>query len=446
MDSFTTGGYSSTHSSSDFTTENDASPVQITYIAVCIALVLLVGSVVASVIAFRKNLQMAIKIDPEENSMMPNGKYKSSIIPIAGILEGKFDMPTKDEFERLFQYQDKIESKLSTYQGKRNNNRPGLNAKPNVVPYDHNRIKLKDMLDGSDYINASLISSLRQSDEPSYDEIVYSSYVPTFQIQFIIGQEPGQSTLTRHFQMLHEQRVHVAISLHRGKGTKTLVLGNVSGFQHMTRKTVKKIQVSDTMCVYVFELFNTSSVETQYKTQVLFFEIFDFPKTDEFDAEDARNLLTNIASIRKQLKAKNDALKMMIYDDEAGLSGASIFVTLYQILENVDLSVNENNKLKQSAEDVNVFEVVNGLRKDRMNMVNTFGAYTFLHLCMMEYGPNRIMYDAIQSKHLNTANLPKDKKLVVKKTRPDEENLDRYSLDGVEYLLPDEYLIPDEYD
>ena len=390
----------------------------------------------ACVIAYRKKTPTAKKEDPEAKTTIPDRKRKSGLVPISGILEGKIDMPTKDEFERLFQYQDKVESRLSTYQGKRNNDKPCLNADSNIFPYDHNRVKLKHMIDGSDYINASVISSLGRSDEPSYDEVIYSSYVPTFQIQFIIGQDPGQNTWTRHLQMIHEQRVHVVINLHRGNCSETLMVGHEDSYQHMIRKTVKKIQVTDTMCAYIDELFNTTSVETQYKTQVLSFEIYDFPKKDDFDAEDARNLLMNIAAIRKQIKAKNNVLKMMVYDDEAGLSGASVFVALYEIMANVDSSVNEHNQLKTSAEDVNVFEVVNGLRKDRMNMINTFSAYKFLHSCLVEYGPNRKTYDAVKTKKFLTTDFQKERKLAVNETSADEDDLDGYSFDGIEYLLP----------
>ena len=432
----------SNESSSDSqrsTTSSTSNDDSNTTIIICIVLAIgmtLFGLVVAIGIFYRKKIRSAMKEDPEGKSMMSTSKFRSGLVPISGILEGKFDMPDEDEFKRLFEYEDKIESKLSTYQGKRYNDRMDSNLKDRILPYDHNRIKLKNLVDGSDYINASLISPLRRSEEPSYDEVIYSSYVPTFQIQFIVSQEPRETTLTRHFQMIHEQKVHVVISLHRGRGTKMLLVGKVDSFNHMTRKTVKRIQVSDTMCVYIYELFNTTSVETQHKTQVLSFEIYDFPKKDDFDAEDARNLLTNIASIRKQIKAKNNVLKMMVYDDEAGLCGASIFVALYEIMANVDSSVNEHNQLKTSAEDVNVFEVVNGLRKDRMNMINTFGAYKFLHLCLMEYGPNRKTYDAIKSKKLHTTDLQKERKLAVNKTSADEDDLDGYSFDGIEYLLP----------
>ena len=406
---------------------------------------MLAGLIVASAIVYRAKIRAATKTVQDDEEVMMVGKSKPGLVSISGVFKGQIDMPTKDEFECLFQYQDKLESKLSTYQGKRNNDKMGPNTKDTVLPYDRNRIKLKNLIDGSDYVNASLISSLRRSEEPSYDEVIYCSYVPTFQIQFIVGQEPRKKTCTRHYQMIHEQKVHVVISLHRGFGTNKLMLGKVDSFQNMTRKTVKKIQVSDTMCVYIYELFDATSVETQYKTQVLFFEIFSFPRNSDFDIEDAKNLLSNISSIRKQIKAKNNALKMLVYDDEAGVSGASLFVALYEILENVDGSVNEENKLKKSAEDVNVFDVVNGLRKDRMEMINTFSAYKFLHLCLMEYGPNKKTFDAIQSKHLNTSNLPSDKKVVQKRVATKQDILDTYILDNVEYLLPDEYLIPGEY-
>ena len=78
-------------------------------------------------------------------------------------------------------------------------------------------------------------------------------------------------------------------------------------------------------------------------------------------------------------------------------------------------------------------------------MVNSFSAYKFLYLCLMEYGPNKKTFDAVQSKQLNANNSSEDKKIVLKKAARGGDIMDTYSLDSVEYLLPDEYLIPDEY-
>ena len=185
---------------------------------------LLASLIVASAIVYRSKIKGAIEPVQDEEEMIMIGKSRPGLVPISGIFKGQIDMPTEEEFARLFQYQDKLESKLSTYQGQRNNDKMGSNTKDTILPYDHNRIKLKNLIDRSDYVNASLITSLRRSEEPSYDEVIYSSYVPTFQIQFIVGQEPQKNTLTRHFQMIHEQKVHVVISLHRGVGIKNLML------------------------------------------------------------------------------------------------------------------------------------------------------------------------------------------------------------------------------
>ena len=141
--SSTGDGSSNSHRSSAFASQTDDSNVLKILLVVCIAFVLLVGSVVACVMAYQKMIRTAMKTDPENKSTLPDSKCETGLVPILGILKGKLDMPTKDEFDRLFQYQDKIESKLSTYQGKRNNDKIGLNAKPNIFPYDHNRIKLK---------------------------------------------------------------------------------------------------------------------------------------------------------------------------------------------------------------------------------------------------------------------------------------------------------------
>ena len=85
--------------------------------------VTLFGLVAAIGIVYRKKMRATMKEYPEEKAMVSTSKFRSGLVPISGILEGKFDMPGEDEFKRLFEYEDKIESKLSTYQGKRNNDR-----------------------------------------------------------------------------------------------------------------------------------------------------------------------------------------------------------------------------------------------------------------------------------------------------------------------------------
>ena len=140
---------------------------------------------------------------------------------------------------------------------------------------------------------------------------------------------------------------------------------------------------------------------------------------------------------------------MLITDDDAGVSGAALFLALYEMLEKVDACLDENNRVKTSADDINVFDVVNRLRKDRMNMVNTLSAYQFLHLCVVEYCQNKIIFDEMEPKSLNVD--LDTKKRNATKIKPKMQNLattlgehgsseSLQSID-VEYLIPDEYLI-----
>ena len=140
---------------------------------------------------------------------------------------------------------------------------------------------------------------------------------------------------------------------------------------------------------------------------------------------------------------------MLITDDDAGVSGAALFLALYEILENVDACLDENNLVKPSADDVDVFDVVNRLRKDRMNMVDTLSAYQFLHLCLVEYCQNKTVFDKMERKSLN-ADLDTTKRSATK-IKPKMQNLPAtlggngsseslQSID-VEYVMPDEYLI-----
>ena len=140
---------------------------------------------------------------------------------------------------------------------------------------------------------------------------------------------------------------------------------------------------------------------------------------------------------------------MLITDDDAGVSGAALFLALYEILEKVDACLDENNLVKPSADDINVFDVVNRLRKDRMNMVDTLSAYQFLHLCLVEYCQNKIFFDKMEPIFLN-ADLDTTKRSATK-IKPKMQNLattlggngsseSLQSID-VEYLIPDEYLI-----
>ena len=75
-----------------------------------------------------------------------------------------------------------------------------------------------------------------------------------------------------------------------------------------------------------------------------------------------------------------------------------MFCVLYEVMELIDESFTEDNKLKKGAPDIDVFAIVNRLRKDRAKMIEDFSIYKLLFYCIGNYGKNRVAYHQEVSK------------------------------------------------
>ena len=101
----------------------------------------------------------------------------SKKIPIASIVSGKVSMPSMDEFQKLIQYDGDIGQRFTTAQGMRYNKTGQFNLIPTNLPFDHNRIVIRKPIQGCDYVNANWISP-PSDDSATYDELIYTSYLP----------------------------------------------------------------------------------------------------------------------------------------------------------------------------------------------------------------------------------------------------------------------------
>ena len=84
-----------------------------------------------------------------------------------------------------------------------------------ILPYDYNRIKLVNLIDGRDYINASQILP------SNYSEPDRSSLLP--KLSFIAAQGPIGDTRSHFLQMIYEQKVDIVVMLNQiveDKGNK----------------------------------------------------------------------------------------------------------------------------------------------------------------------------------------------------------------------------------
>ena len=79
----------------------------------------------------------------------------------------------------------------------------------NILPYNKNRVKIQNPVDGCDYINASWIT-----------DGTYSKNIPCSDIAFMSCQGPTQWTTPIHWQMIYENDIDIIVMLTRFKEKK----------------------------------------------------------------------------------------------------------------------------------------------------------------------------------------------------------------------------------
>ena len=128
--------------------------------------------------------------DRIRNEDLENDQLPQHAIRLSSILLGKVDMPKSKEFESLQNVENS--SRETSVHGRKQKGK-GINADEKIVPYDSNRLVLKNKVNKSDYINASWITKRVQ--EGSYDLLRPSQYTPFEEISFIVSQAPSPPTL-----------------------------------------------------------------------------------------------------------------------------------------------------------------------------------------------------------------------------------------------------------
>ena len=94
----------------------------------------------------------------EKKMQMKEVQKSSRRISINEIVKGTLVLPQVQEFKKLVTFDDCISNRLTRSQGQRYNKLPGFNVDPNILPFDHNRLQLRNTINGCDYINCSWIS------------------------------------------------------------------------------------------------------------------------------------------------------------------------------------------------------------------------------------------------------------------------------------------------
>ena len=316
---------------------------------------------------------------------------------IEEIVNGNVRLPPIHEFENLTHFEETLTQRWTRAQGRRYN-KNGFNLNPEVLPFDRNMVRLRNAIDGCSYVNCSWIS--QDSDEGTYDQLIYTTYLPYFKIKFAVGQDPLPRTIKHHYSMIHENRFDFVVTFEEENTYNTpMELGKEYHFHNITVRVDNRTQLDDNLVRCETILSNVSNPGAQYEHRLIHFEFNAWPKQNT-SYEDTQNIITGICLIRSELNLEKSSLKILLHDSEGGICESAAFLALYRLMQNLDESFTENNEIKTSAEGIDVFKTVNKLREDRAGMVNSYATYKLLFLGLQYYGVNRIALKAVKSKIL----------------------------------------------
>ena len=178
--------------------------------------------------------------------------------------------------------------------------------------------------------------------------------------------------------------------------------------------------------------------------RTVFFELDEATMDNITASKDTEHLVKAICLIRNELKQEKSSLKILVHDTKGGVSGGAVFLSLYQMLQTLDKSLTDDNNMKRTTTDIDVFDTVNNLRKDRAYMIHNFATYKLLFLSLTYYGENRVGLKQLQSRNVATKCRSKpfhDTQKVKVTRKPKGAHNDSHNAtdtDKIEYVLYEE--------
>ncbi|KRZ09677.1 Tyrosine-protein phosphatase 10D [Trichinella zimbabwensis] len=223
----------------------------------------------------------------------------------------------------------------------------------NILPYDHNRVKLIAVDDddqGSDYINANYISGYNSPRE------------------YIATQGPMLSTRGHFWRMVWEQHVEAIVNLTRciekGREKCDQYWPNLS--KPLTSGDIEVVLLNET-CLLNWTLRDLLIRKDAQSRRVKQFHFTSWP---DFGVPDQPQILVDfIREFRKRVPVD---VHPVVVHCSAGVGRSGTFIALDRLLQGVEQGV-----------PIDVYGTVRSLRKERVWMVQTEQQYVFIHHCLL---------------------------------------------------------------
>ncbi|XP_071841599.1 uncharacterized protein [Apostichopus japonicus] len=225
-----------------------------------------------------------------------------------------------------------------------------------LLPYDHSRVRLDT--DGSDvrsdYINASYIKNHQGK------------------VSFIAAQGPREGTKDDFWRMVWKEDVETIVTLVDKDGTEQHSKdaqywpNKVNTSQKYGAITVLLMETT-AFRSYILREMNVIKGNEKFHTTVTQYEIPCW-KYGGVPSEPA-----DLTSAIKQIKNHQKGGKHLLVHCSNGVGATGVFISLYDLMDVI-----------KTKKEVSVFDVIEGMRKDRVNMVLTKLQYLFIFDALLE--------------------------------------------------------------
>ncbi|XP_069969954.1 receptor-type tyrosine-protein phosphatase F [Penaeus vannamei] len=256
----------------------------------------------------------------------------------------------EEEFARLKQQCPKP----STYDAEMDVNKP-KNRFSNILAYDHSRVRIsrREGAAQSDYINANFIKD--HAGRPG----------------FVATQGPTEDTLDDFWRLVWEQKVYTVVML-----TSLMEKGKLMCTKYWPNKGDRPLQCDNFQIrnleeakesLYVSRMLE---VNTGHKKRIV--KHYHFLAWPDFGTPDLEeDLLGFIATVRDSSTARP-----VVVHCRAGVGRTGTFIGLWNLMDAVDARPESN---------IDVYQAVFDMRKDRPIMVQSIDQYLYLYKCIATY-------------------------------------------------------------
>ncbi|XP_047501923.1 receptor-type tyrosine-protein phosphatase H-like [Penaeus chinensis] len=278
---------------------------------------------------------------------------KNSLWSYIDALQEDTQRALEEEFASLKQQSPRHQ----TYDAEMDINKP-KNRFSNVLAFDHSRVRIsrKEGAAPSDYINANYIKD--HAGQPS----------------FVAAQGPKDETLDDFWRMVWEQKVHTIVML-----TNLMEKGKVMCAKYWPAAGARPLECD------IYQIRNLNEVkDSLYVSRILevtagqqkrIVKHYHFLAWPDFGTpEREEDLLGFIAAVRR---SSAPAAHPVVVHCRAGVGRTGTFIGLWNLMDAVNACPNSSN--------IDVYQTVLNMRKNRPIMVQTTDQYLYLYKCIATY-------------------------------------------------------------